>query len=113
VKTSYYIVNEFDRPYERLIAAMGADGKLYYISRVDDPSLMRFDGMTAERATPLEDFGIRIEEDTPVQGKVTFTLVAESKALYRDGSPRRWQGSSWAVITMLDAAIDAAKGGAR
>jgi hypothetical protein len=89
----YYIVNEFDRPYERHVA-VEHKGKLYYLQRVTEPDMKIYDGMDMDRATPIEDFGITVREEK--QGRrlvgVYFTRTGESTAKYKDGKPRRWQG---------------------
>jgi hypothetical protein len=84
----YYIVNSFDRPYERLVAAEH-EGKLYYLQRQVEPSLKRHDGMSMSEATPIEDFGFKVTEE---EEGVRFEQVRESSAKYHDMSVRPWQG---------------------
>ena len=86
-----YIVNRFDRPYEKLIAEL-RKGRLYYIHpsiRNDDSYKSGF--VLDDDATPLEDFGVETKTTgTILHGEVTSPSVAS----YHDGETRKWQGSS-------------------
>ena len=55
---SYYIVNDFDRPSEGMIAELLRDG-LWYLAA---DKRKRFPAMSISKATPVEDFGIVLEE---------------------------------------------------
>lgn len=83
-----YIVNDFDRPDERHIAAMREDGKLYYIH----PYLRDvecYKGMSAKEATPVINFGIDLSiADNLLHGVESQKSIAQ----YSDGRTRRWQG---------------------
>ena len=85
-----FIVNDFDRPDERHIAEQRPDGKFYYV-HPDLRDIKDYWGMTPDRPTPLEDFGIRTISRL---GVLTGALTDRSIATYRDGRPRKWQGSS-------------------
>jgi hypothetical protein len=83
-----YIVNVFDCPSEEHLAEKRSNGKFYYVH----PSLRkekRYHGMTPENPTPVEDFGLIVERSG---GRVAGVLAGESRAVYRDGRPRKWQG---------------------
>lgn len=80
------IVNDVDKPCERLLAIRVAGGLRYV-----DPELRKHYGvMGIDRATGVEKFGIRI-----VLGDdgVKFEKVGMSSARYADGEIRQWQGS--------------------
>lgn len=81
-----FIVNETDRPYERHIAEQRSDGLLYYLH----PDLKDWKGMTAERATPLEDFSVYCKV---TDGILHGHREGESRAEYSTGEHRPWQGS--------------------
>lgn len=81
----YYIVNDIDRPCERLVA-VELDGKLNYLDR----SLRRYDSMGMGKATPMEDFGFTVTEKDSM---VTFEMTSHSRATYPDGRIRQWQGN--------------------
>jgi len=81
----FYIVNEFDCPYPPLVAYETVDGKLNYLDRTKNS----YDGMSKDRATPLEDFGFEMEYH---QTEILFRKVRPSTATYHDGSLRLWQG---------------------
>ena len=84
----FFIVNTVDRPCEGMVAFKREDGKLCYVS----PELHKrnYDGMNADRATPLEAFGLAVAVK---DGRLVGRVVCESTARYHDGSPRPWQGS--------------------
>jgi hypothetical protein len=99
----YYIVNEFDRPYERLVAGE-CNGKLYYLSRALEPGLKEYDGMELDRATPMEDFGFDTSEN---DNSAIFDLVRMSKAEYKSARTgekaiRPWQGMQNFSLPLLD-----------
>lgn len=86
----YFIVNTFDKPFERLIAELRQDGMLYYVH----PSMLpewEGIGLSAAESTPLEAFGLEVEVS---EGKLTGRLSVPSTATYEDSRPRRWKGSS-------------------
>lgn len=88
---NFYIVNEFDRPCEKLIAEMWADGKLHYVH----PELRKggrdYGGMSPDWATSLAEFGVEVKIEN---GFFKGEVVRDSSALYEDGGVRRWQGST-------------------
>lgn len=89
-KPRLFIVNSFDRPDPRHVAEMRADGKLYYIH----PELKdekKFHGMSPDHATPLEDFGIKVEF---IGNCLEGSKTEKSKAKYSNGTPREWQGQT-------------------
>jgi len=99
----YYIVNEFDRPYERHVAGE-YNGKLYYLSRALEPEMKQYDGMANDRATPMEDFGFSIAEN---ENSVVFNLINSSKVKYKSAKTgeeiiRRWQGMMNFSLPLLD-----------
>lgn len=96
MSAQFFIVNAIDRPYERHIARMRKDGKLDYVH----PSLCKnsfYKGMDAAEAVPIEDFGITL----CVRGNMLEgALERESVVTYKDGRPRRWQGSGAFSFTL-------------
>ncbi len=84
----YYIVNEIDKPCERLVMQR-VDGGLYYL----DPRTRAANDANfidcLETATPLEDFGFQIIESN---GLVRFEKINDSVAKYSNGTIRQWQG---------------------
>jgi hypothetical protein len=99
----YYIVNEIDRPYERLVAGE-YNGKLYYLSRALEHDLKNCDGMGLDCATPMEDFGFDVSEN---DNSVVFNLNHPSKVKYksvRTGEEiiRPWQGMKDFSLPLLD-----------
>jgi hypothetical protein len=82
----FYIVNEFDRPSEKLIAEKREDGKFYYIH----PDLKSWPGMSPTDPTPLSAFGVVF---TITNGEICGDACRETSATYKDGRPRKWQGS--------------------
>jgi hypothetical protein len=86
----YYIVNEIDRPCERLIAQMQVDGTLNYVNP-EMRGKKQYLGMSADDATPVEDFGITLTlHKNGLRGSHD---PEKSEATYKDGKERRWQGS--------------------
>ncbi len=88
MKPELYIVNDHDRPAEKFIAEKRKDGKFFYINPdlADDK---RYWGMTPDKPTPLEDFGIEI---AIFDGRLYGARNHPSKASYSDGRKRNWQG---------------------
>jgi hypothetical protein len=85
-----YIINEFDCPdMLRIVVCISASGKCRYLS-IRENRRWPYAMQLSERSTPLEDFGMQLT----IEG-ATFCVskVGESKALYPDGSTRRWQGA--------------------
>lgn len=83
-----YIVNDFDRPEAKHLAARRKDGKFYYVH----PFLRdkkEFHGMTPKRPVPLDDFGFAYKLE---DGVITGHAVKASTATYEDGKLRQWQG---------------------
>lgn len=85
----FFIVNDWDRPEERLIVE--CRGERYYYIHPDYEKSFKH-GMTSNEATAVEDFGVSIEIDT--NGVIHGEVVKKSVARYPDGISRRWQGSS-------------------
>ena len=84
--TKLYIVNDTDRPCEELLAEM-INNKLWYINQ---EKRTLYPAMSKGEATLLEDFGVVYR----IVGNQVFGVASrKSTATYRDGSPRRWQGS--------------------
>ena len=84
----FFIVNQVDRPCERLIAERRGD-KLFYVH----PELAgkkEYHGMSMNDAVDVQDFGFElVVEGNELRG----TQVYDSRAIYPDGKGRRWQGS--------------------
>lgn len=83
-----FIVNQADRPCERLIAEE-REGSLFYIH----PEMQKEwsdKPMSLQEATPLEHFGILT---SVVDGKLYGQFLCPATATYPDDGPRRWQGS--------------------
>lgn len=84
----YAIINDVDRPYERLVVQLKDDGKYYYMH----PDLKDHGSMSPrDTTTNLTDFGIDIIEKG---NKVKFIKTLSSIARYSDGRTRNWQGES-------------------
>lgn len=84
-----YIIDDWDRPHEITIARKSKkNGKFYYIHH-SLRNVKQHHGMTPDRPTKLEAFGI---DWTISNGILTGNLVNTSTATYRDGRPRKWQG---------------------
>jgi hypothetical protein len=90
MKSDFRIVNTFDKPCERLIAELREDGLLYYIHPDMLPEWESM-GLSANESTSLEAFGLEVEVS---EGNLIGRLTGPSTAQYKDGRPRRWQGSS-------------------
>ena len=85
-----YIVNDIDRPHERLIAEE-REGLLYYI-HPDLRDEWASQPMSMADATPLSDFGLRTES---LPGYLVGILFPKrATATYPDGRLRKWQGSN-------------------
>ena len=83
----FVIVNTMDRPYENLVATHVPGVGYCYLDR----RYAVCDGMAdASRPTPLEDFGLDVEEIS--QHHFEVTRRRPTKATYTDGSLRPWQG---------------------
>jgi len=90
----YAIVNDVDRPEGKLVTEI-VEGKHYYMSRYFDDSKKNYDGMQPRNPTFLEDFGFDIVEK---EYQTEFIQTGESKATYKDGEQRRWQGEKEFVL---------------
>lgn len=91
IKNQFFIVNETDKPCRRLVAEKREDGLLYYI--FESSSFLHAHPMSADRATPLEDFGFVVyynDEEKYYQ----FEKVNRETAQYPDGAKRSWQDSN-------------------
>ena len=83
----FYIYDNFDRPYEKLVMIKEGD-QLSYINhnlKTEYGSLP-----ISDSSTPLEDFGFEIKEEN---GVYYFSLKNESRAKYENGEKREWQGA--------------------
>lgn len=92
----FYIVNECDRPCARLIAERIQDGKLSYINT---ELRKQYPSMSMKYATPLESFGI---EFIISGGFLIGGLIRDSKAKYRDGGARHWQGGDSFCVEYIE-----------
>lgn len=81
----FYIVNQIDKPHPPLVAYETASGSLNYLDRTKS----EYDGMSKDRATPLEDFGFDIQFGYT---EIFFAKERPSVARYDDGTIREWQG---------------------
>ena len=99
---SYYIVNDCDRPHESMIAEM-VRGGLWYL---DPDKRNKYPAMSLREATPVSSFGVILEEK---DGVLRGGLLLDSVATYRDGRPRRWQGSERFEIKLTRATARGAK----
>ncbi len=86
-----FIVNQFDRPCERLIAEQVGD-ELFYINPELREEWQHWP-MRMDEATPLEAFGLTIHIENGVLEGVLHPHLPRT-ATYPDGKPRSWQGSS-------------------
>lgn len=86
----FFIVNEVDRPCERLIAEKRGEF-LFYI-HPDMQEDWHDCPMETKDATPLESFGVVAQAD----GKHFFGVLFPKRAAatYFNGEPRKWQGSA-------------------
>lgn len=102
---TYVIVNECDRPCERLVAQI-VDDRAFYMMRALDEKMKQYDGMDIRSATDVADFGFEIIEDASA---VRFRKVDASKATYKnDGNIREWQGADYFMLPMVDLFADPA-----
>lgn len=84
-----FIVNDADKPCERLIAEE-REGALYYI-HPDMQKEWSNRAMSIHEAAPLEHFGIKT---SLVDGWIVGILFPKrASAHYPDGKPRNWQGN--------------------
>lgn len=84
----YAIVNDLDRPESRLVTQI-INSKHYYMMRSIEEDMKKYDGMNSIRPAFLEDFGFQIIER---ENQVDFKLVNDSRATYKSGEIRFWQG---------------------
>lgn len=89
----FVIVNDVDKPCERLVALVSASG---LTCRYVDPSLSHWEEMPLNGSeTGLDKFGFEwFTYGVEGRTEVAFEKIAASRAKYADGSPREWQGSS-------------------
>lgn len=93
----FFIVNDFDRPEERNLAAY-RDGRYYYVHPFHEGRFR--EGMISSTATKISDFGVLIKV---VGEEVKGEVVKESIATYpSDGSQRRWQGGHEFLFKRLE-----------
>ena len=82
-----FILNEIDRPCEKLIVQRIGPNHFKYIH----PDFSNWNVMQKDfNTTPLITFGVahQVEDDL-----IHFKVVANSAAKYRNGNPRQWQGA--------------------
>ena len=86
----YVIISDADAPQRNMVCQMVPDIGYCYLDRTGVKP--RYDGMQGEEATPVEAFGLLpVEND---DGTVSFYKTNKPvTAKYRDGRPRRWQGT--------------------
>lgn len=89
MKRTYWIVNQTDKPCERLITEE-RDGSLFYI-HPEMREEWKDQPMSMSDATPLSDFGIQTKQGDGWLVGVCFPN--RCTATYPDGKPRKWQGS--------------------
>ena len=83
---NFFIINDFDRPYEKLVT-LEEDGMLEYIH----PENKNCAPMkSCKESTNIKDFGFDV---FVVDGVARFVQTRESTAAYRDGRARSWQGA--------------------
>lgn len=88
----FYIVNDVDRPCERLLAYDNNEW-LYYF---DEELSERYKhGFSKERATPVEAFGMKVTE---TGNHYIFEKICSSFAKYNDGSTREWQDETFFTL---------------
>jgi len=87
---TYYILNCYECPNEQCITKKRRNGKFYYIHR-KLKNIKEYWGMEYKNPTPVEDFGIVLTREN---GFLCGKLENPSKAVYEDGRPRKWQGST-------------------
>lgn len=87
----YFILNDFDRPYPRLVTQKIKDYYFY----MDIELLEQYEGLKPRRPVSLEDFGFEIEE---LEHQVNFKKVKPSIVTYEDGQPREWDG--WETFSL-------------
>ena len=107
--SGFFIVNDHDRPWEASLAERREDGKFYYVHPTlrDDK---RYHGITPEKPTPVESFGLMVD----VKAGALIGLMDDTAsvvATYRDGRPRRWQGSRVFSFDFQNASGDARRDG--
>ena len=88
VRGRFFIVSEFVRASEFLIAEKGTDGKLRYI-HPKTTGEGSWPAMSFRCPTPVEDFGIQIDIE---YGALIGRQVGDSNARYHDGHLRKWWG---------------------
>ena len=96
----YYIINEIDRPdADHVVQKINDRGECCYISeRLKKWATLQL----RDNSTNMKDFGFDIDEIIKSGIKVTmFTKQRASKATYRDGEIRQWQGEP--VFTLKQA----------
>ncbi len=100
-KPEFYIINHTDAPSERMIAQRVSETRSQYI-HPDLRDWHKKNGLlqiTGE-STPVENFGVKIE----VYGRRCSFCAKHSKsdAKYSDGTTRRWQGTNFFILDLLE-----------
>jgi len=86
-----FILNDFEVAASICIARKSKrNGLFYYISETRRDH-KRFYGMSPTYPTPLIDFGVSMHVEN---GVMIFTRDRVSIAKYRDGTPRKWEGTT-------------------
>jgi len=83
---NFFIINDFDKPYEKLV--MVKDGDLLRYIHPENKSCSPVN--ICKESTDLKEFGFDI---FVVDGIARFVQSRPSTATYRDGKPRSWQGA--------------------
>lgn len=82
-----YILNDIDKPHEDLVCAVDENARLRYLHErfADEPT-----HKPTDEATPLSEFGFQINA---LSKRYVCRQLTPSRATYRDGRPRYWQGA--------------------
>ncbi|RLB66448.1 MAG: hypothetical protein DRH08_06180 [Deltaproteobacteria bacterium] len=87
----FFIINDVDRPdADHVVQKLNDKGECRYISqRLKHWGKMQLN----EESIDMRDFGFDVDEIVETKVKaMMFTKQRKSKATYRDGSVREWQG---------------------
>lgn len=102
------IINDFDRPEPKMIAIVrqGAKGREWTYAS-ERPALSPWAKwnpvLAAENMTDIETFGVRAVVDlTDGKHRLRVEKCGDSRATYRDGVVRNWQGLEGAYATLRE-----------
>lgn len=85
------IINEFDRPCARLVAIVtGTKEGIVMAKYLAKDTNSTECAAPADKVTPLEVFGMRLDIDNGV-GLAWVNECGANRATYSDGAPRKWQ----------------------